>query len=76
MDELSWAREGAVVTGMDFSMRPSRRRRRWRLNARIEARFIEGNLYDLPDVLEGHFDIVLRRTAHLCGYRISLAGRR
>ncbi len=59
MDTLSWARLGARVTGADFSPPAIALARRTADEIGIpDARFIESNLYGLPDVLEGDFDVV------------------
>jgi len=59
MDTLSWARLGAHVTGADFSEEAIAAARSLAAELDIEARFVCANLYDLPDVLEGEFDIVV-----------------
>jgi SAM-dependent methyltransferase len=59
IDTLSWARLGARVTGADLS--PAAVEAARALAAELgfgDARFIESNLYDLPDVLDGTFDVV------------------
>ena len=58
MDTLSWAREGAIVTGMDFSRAAIEQARALASEQSIDARFIESSVYDLPDVLDETFDIV------------------
>ena len=59
IDTLSWARLGARVTGADFSPAAIGLARSLALELGFpDARFIESNLYDLPDVLKGEFDIV------------------
>jgi SAM-dependent methyltransferase len=58
LDTLSWARRGATVTGVDFSPKAIELARRTASEAKIDARFIETDLYDLPDVLNEQFDIV------------------
>lgn len=58
MDTLSWARLGATVTGVDFSEEAISLARRLSAETGTEADFICANIYDLPDVLEGRFDIV------------------
>ena len=59
IDTLSWARLGARVTGADFSPAAIRLAREIAADIGIEdARFIESNLYDLPDHLDGQFDVV------------------
>lgn len=59
MDTLSWARLGARVTGADFSEEAITLARSLSDELEIEARFVCSNLYNLPDVLEGEFDIVV-----------------
>jgi len=59
IDTLSWARLGARVTGADFSPAAIRLARELAVDMGFpDARFVEANLYDLPAVLEGAFDIV------------------
>jgi SAM-dependent methyltransferase len=58
IDTLSWARLGANVTGADFSEKSIDLARRLAAELGIEARFVCSNLYDLPDVLQGDFDVV------------------
>jgi SAM-dependent methyltransferase len=59
IDTLSWARLGARVTGVDFSPAAIRLARELAADIGIEdARFIESNVYELPDLLEGEFDVV------------------
>ena len=59
IDTLSWARLGARVTGADFSPAAIRLAREIAMDIGIEdARFIESNVYELPDRLEGEFDVV------------------
>ena len=59
MDTLSWARLGARVTGADFSEEAITAARSLAAELGLEARFICANLYDLPDVLDEEFDIVV-----------------
>ena len=59
IDTLSWARLGARVTGADFS--PAAIELAQRLAAELgypDARFVRSNVYELPSVLEGEFDVV------------------
>lgn len=58
MDTLSWARLGAEVTGIDFSPRAIELADNLSRELNIPARFLCGNVYDLPDLLNGQFDIV------------------
>lgn len=59
---LSWARLGARVTGVDFSERAIALARRVSRQTGLAADFVCSNLYDLPAVLSGEFDIVF--TSH------------
>ena len=54
-----WAREGAIVTGIDFSEPAIEAAQSRAREVGIEARFITSDIYALPDVLEEQFDIVV-----------------
>jgi ubiquinone/menaquinone biosynthesis C-methylase UbiE len=58
LDTLSWAREGAIVTGADFSPQAIETARALAAETGVEARFVVSDLYALPANLEGQFDIV------------------
>jgi SAM-dependent methyltransferase len=58
LDTLSWARLGARVTGVDFSDTAIELARRIAERIGVEADFLCCNVYDLPEHLEGEFDIV------------------
>ena len=58
LDSLSWARRGAVVTGVDISDESIRRAEELREKSGLSARFIRSDIYDLPEVLHDEFDIV------------------
>ncbi len=58
LDTLSWAREGAQVTGMDFSDAAIARAKELSHELSIPAEFVCCNVYDLPQHLKGSFDIV------------------
>ena len=58
LDTLSWARLGAKVTGVDFSDEAIGLARSLSRELGIEAKFVLANVYDLPEVLEGKYDIV------------------
>jgi SAM-dependent methyltransferase len=58
LDTLSWAREGAMVTGVDFSEQAIEAARELREKTDLDARFVQSDVYDLPDVLDEQFDIV------------------
>ena len=58
MDTLSWARLGAQVTGVDFSDQAIDLAQGLSQDLGIPAQFVCSDIYALPDVLSGHFDIV------------------
>jgi SAM-dependent methyltransferase len=59
IDTLSWARLGARVTGADFSEPAIALARRLATELGFpEARFVRSDLYELPEVLDGQFDVV------------------
>ena len=58
MDTLSWAQQGAIVTGIDFSEEAINAAKDLAAETRIDAKFICSNVYDLPQHLNGKFDIV------------------
>ena len=58
LDTLSWARLGALVTGVDISDRSIERANELKAKSGLDARFIRSDLFDLHDVLDEQFDIV------------------
>ena len=60
LDTLSWARRGAMVTGVDFSPKAVAMARRLADEVGLggRARFIQANVYDLPADLDGQSDVV------------------
>lgn len=59
MDTLSFARLGARVTGADFSSAAVALARRTAEEIGFpDARFVQSDLYDLPQLLDGDFDLV------------------
>ncbi len=58
LDTLSWAREGAVVTGVDFSKQAVETARALAAETGVDARFIVSDIYELPEKLSEQFDIV------------------
>lgn len=58
LDTLSWAREGAEATGIDFSETAIETARELTEETGLDARFVRSDIYDLPDVLDEQFDIV------------------
>ena len=66
LDTLTWARLGATVTGVDFGDQAIARARELAQQLGITARFIQSNVYDLGDRLNGRFDIVFTSHGILC----------
>ena len=66
IDTLSWARRGAKVTGIDFSSKGIELARSLARDTGIDARFIESDLYKLPDQLSEQFDVVFTSYGVLC----------
>ena len=66
LDTLSWAREGAIVTGVDFSEPALAAARQLAADTGIEARFILSDVYSLPEKLDEQFDIVFTSYGVLC----------
>ena len=58
LDTLSWARLGAEVTGVDFSERAISFARQLSNELKIPANFVHSDIYELPGLLDGEFDIV------------------
>ena len=58
MDTLSWERLGATATGADLSDEAIRAAEQLRDELGLAARFVACNVYDLPQQLDGQFDIV------------------
>ena len=59
LDTLSWARQGARVTGVDFSAPAVAAARDIAARVGIEAEFVQANVYDAFDALGGRtFDVV------------------
>jgi SAM-dependent methyltransferase len=69
-DTLSWARRGAVVTGLDFSgpaVAAARDLARELGLDEEQARFVQADLYDAPGALDGQrYDIVYTGLGALC----------
>ena len=66
MDTISWARRGAIVTGVDFSENAISQARRLAEETGTTARFLRSDLYDLPSVLHEQFDVVFTSYGVLC----------
>ena len=66
MDTLAWARLGAEVTGVDFSAEAIAAANVLAARTRLQARFVEADLYAVPDVLRETFDVVYTGGGALC----------
>lgn len=58
MDSLSWAREGALVTGVDLSDEAIKYAEQLSTETGIRAEFVCCNVYDLKEHLNKQYDIV------------------
>lgn len=58
LDTLSWAKRGATATGVDFSEEAIALARSLSIELGIDAEFICSDIYGLPQVLDGQFDVV------------------
>ncbi|MEM7028623.1 MAG: class I SAM-dependent methyltransferase [Chloroflexota bacterium] len=59
MDSLMWTRQGAMVTGVDFSSSAIQGARALNNELGLNATFVEADIYSLPEALAGQFDIVM-----------------
>jgi SAM-dependent methyltransferase len=66
LDSLSWARKGAIVTGLDFSPPAIAAARDLALETGLAADFVEASVYDARAVVSGDFDIVFTSWGTLC----------
>lgn len=67
LDTLSWARLGALVTGVDFSPSAIEAATKLGHDIGVRARFVVADLYDVPSMLAGEkFDIVYTGVGALC----------
>ena len=57
-DTLSWAKLGATVTGVDFSQPALETARSLAGGLGIDARFVESELYAIPEIVTERFDVV------------------
>jgi SAM-dependent methyltransferase len=66
LDTISWARLGAKVTGVDFSEAAIELAKQIAQRIDVDAHFICCNIYDLPEVHKGKYDIVFTSFGVLC----------
>jgi SAM-dependent methyltransferase len=62
MDTIRWAKQGAIVTGVDFAEEAVSAARVLAARMGVPATFVHSDLYELPAKLEGRFDVVF--TSH------------
>lgn len=65
-DAISLARQGAVVTGVDFSEKAIGLAKSLSSELKVPAQFVCCNVYDLPQHLDKKFDIVFTSGGVLC----------
>ncbi len=66
LDTLSLVRMGARATGVDFSEKAITLARSLAVKLKLEADFLQANIYELPASLNGRFDIVFTSQGVLC----------
>lgn len=65
-DTLSWAQQGAIVTGVDFSEKSIELARKLAEELKLNAKFIHSNIYDIEKHINKQFDIVYTSQGILC----------
>ena len=65
-DTLSWAHRGAEVCGVDFSSEAIQLARRLSAELEIPATFVQANVLNLDQELQGDFDIVFSSYGTVC----------
>lgn len=66
MGTLSWAREGAITTGVDLSDASITLAKKLSKEIGVPATFICSDIYELPNVLDKKFDIIFASYGVLC----------
>lgn len=66
LDSLAWVRNGAEVTGVDFSPISINEARELSQRAGLPAKFVCSDIYDLPNKLDDKFDVVFTSVGVLC----------
>jgi 2-polyprenyl-3-methyl-5-hydroxy-6-metoxy-1,4-benzoquinol methylase len=66
LDTLSWARRGAAVTGLDFSVPAIETARELAARCGLDARFVVSDVYDAQAALGETYDIVYTGLGALC----------
>jgi SAM-dependent methyltransferase len=68
-DSLAWARQGAIVTGLDFSSESIACAEQLRDELALHAQFVHSNVYDAREAIDEQFDIVYTSKGVLCWLR-------
>lgn len=66
LDTLSWAREGATVTGVDISEEAIAQAKQLAAELGIAAEFVCSNIYQISDLLDRQFDVVFTSYGAIC----------
>lgn len=66
IDTLSWARLGARATGVDYSAPAIETARGLAAELGLDARFVHSSVEELPDRLDGDFDVVYTSRGVIC----------
>lgn len=66
LDTLSWARKGAIVTGVDLSDNSIKLAKKLSKEIGVPATFKCCDIYDLPKVIDKKFDIIFTSHGVLC----------
>lgn len=66
MDSLSWARKGAIVTGIDFSDKAISFAKQLSKKLKLPAKFLRSNIYDIPEIIHKKYNIVFTSYGVIC----------
>jgi len=66
LDTLCLARQGAIATGLDFAPSAIAKARDLSRRSGLPARFVEGNVYDAPQLIPERFDLVYVTWGAIC----------
>ncbi len=76
LDTLGLARRGASCVGLDFSPAAIREAHALAQQTKLDATFVEGNVYDARQLIDGDFDMVYVTWGPSTGCPISPVGPR
>jgi len=66
MEALSLSRKGATVTGLDFCSNAISFANKLSADEGLSATFLDGNVYDIPDLIDETYDIVFSTYGSIC----------